>query len=218
MRLAGCVIAFSLLSAAADKKPPAAQGANDRISLSATLLNDKESIARELGEPLEQGFILVRVEVTPKSGSKVAVTRDDFLLRSYKDGQRSGAFHPSQIAGKSALVISSRGGGGPVGVEQGGPVWGPIGTGGPPRRLPGNSGTIGSSGGTSEAQVTLAEGDRKKKDPLLAVLKAKVLAEKETSEPLSGLLYFSLEGKHKPKDLSLQYNGPAGKLILEFRQ
>ena len=50
-----------------------------------------------------------------------------------------------------------------------------------------------------------------------AVLKTKILEEKKTTEPLSGLLYFSLEGKHKPKDLTLQYNGPAGRLVLAFK-
>jgi hypothetical protein len=217
MRLTAGIIAVSLLGAASDKKPPTAQGGNEKIALSATLFNDKESIAGALGSELEAGFILVRVEVTPKDGSPLAVTRDDFVLRSYKDGQRSGPFHPSQIAGKGALVISSRGRGAPMGVEDRGPVWGPIGTGGRPRRLPGNSGVMGSGAGASEAQATVDEGGQRKEDPVMALLKAKVLAEKEISEPLSGLLYFSLEGKHKTKQLSLQYKGPAGRLILEFR-
>jgi hypothetical protein len=76
---------------------------------------------------------------------------------------------------------------------------------------------MGSAAGPSEAQATVDEGAKKKEDPLMAVLKAKVLPEQETGEPLAGLLYFSLEGKHKPKQLSLQYNGPAGRLILEFK-
>jgi hypothetical protein len=54
-------------------------------------------------------------------------------------------------------------------------------------------------------------------DPLLTALKAKVLPEKETTEPLSGLLYFYLEGKQKPKDLELRYQGSAGKLALRFK-
>jgi hypothetical protein len=52
---------------------------------------------------------------------------------------------------------------------------------------------------------------------LLAVLKEKVLAEQEITEPLSGLLYFLLEGKHRPKDLELMYKGPAGRLSLRFK-
>jgi hypothetical protein len=70
---------------------------------------------------------------------------------------------------------------------------------------------------SDEAKATVDDGGKAKEDPVLAVLKAKVLEEKEISAPASGLLYFSLEGKHKPKDLSLMYSGPAGRLILEFR-
>jgi hypothetical protein len=218
MRLTACILTLAALGAAADKKPLTVQGANDKASLSATLFNDKESITQELGAALESGFIVVRVEVTPKGGP-LAVARDDFLLRSYKDGQKSGPFHPSQIAGNAALVISSRGRGGPISTEQGGPVWGPIGTGGRPRRLPGSSSTVGGGGsGADEAQATLSQGADKKEDPLLAALKAKILEEKETREPLSGLLYFSLDGKHKDKDLVLQYDGPGRRLILEFKK
>jgi hypothetical protein len=57
----------------------------------------------------------------------------------------------------------------------------------------------------------------KKEDSLLWVLKDKELPAKETRELVSGLLYFSLEGKHKPKDLELQYRGAGGKLNLEFK-
>jgi hypothetical protein len=43
------------------------------------------------------------------------------------------------------------------------------------------------------------------------------MPEKSTAEPVSGLLYFQLEGKHKPKDLELRYSGPAGRISLRFR-
>ena len=75
---------------------------------------------------------------------------------------------------------------------------------------------MGNAAGGSEAQVTLNSGTGQKEDPLLKVLSEKILPEKEGKEPLTGLLYFSLEGKHKAKDLTLQYNGPAGKLNLPF--
>jgi hypothetical protein len=55
------------------------------------------------------------------------------------------------------------------------------------------------------------------KSPLLVALEEKVLADsKETKEPLSGLLYFLMEGKHKVKQLELHYRGPAGKLDIRF--
>jgi len=31
------------------------------------------------------------------------------------------------------------------------------------------------------------------------------------------MLYFALEGKNKPKDLSLLYKGPAGRLVFDFK-
>ena len=51
----------------------------------------------------------------------------------------------------------------------------------------------------------------------LEALKQKALPDQETKEPLEGLLYFPIEGKVKPKDLSLIYKGPAGKLVMDFK-
>ena len=42
------------------------------------------------------------------------------------------------------------------------------------------------------------------------------LPDKETKEPVEGLLYFPIDGKIKPKDLAVIYKGPAGKLVMEF--
>jgi hypothetical protein len=86
--------------------------------------------------------------------------------------------------------------------------------GGPPVRLDTGAPTIGIS--DSGSQASSAPG-KTKENPLLAVLQEKVLAEKEITEPLSGLLYFLLEGKHKSKDLELLYKGPAGRLPLRFK-
>jgi len=51
---------------------------------------------------------------------------------------------------------------------------------------------------------------------LKKVLNEKILPEKKTETPVSGLLYFPLE-KQKQKDLELWYNTPDGKLTLRFR-
>ena len=48
-------------------------------------------------------------------------------------------------------------------------------------------------------------------------LKAKGLADSETNKPVEGLLYFAIEGKNKPKDLSLLYKGAAGRLVIDFK-
>ena len=209
-------IAVALAVAAAclgaDKKPPEGTVSNSALEISAKLYTDKDDIKKLLGSDLDGHFTLVDVRMTPKSGTKLAVTRDDFVLRSDKDGQRALPFHPSQIAGSGVLVVS-RSGRGSTSVEQGGPVWGPP-MGGPPTRIGTGAPTIGNSPGGTQAT---SASEKTREDPLLAVLKEKVLAEQEIAEPLSGLLYFLLEGKHRPKDLELMYKGPAGRLSLRFK-
>jgi hypothetical protein len=209
-------IAVALAVAAAclgaDKKPPEGTASNSALEITAKLYTDKDDIKKILGSDLNGYFTLVDVRMAPKTGSKLAVTRDDFVLRSDKDGQRALPFHPSQIAGSGVLVVSRSGRGSP-GVGQGGHVWGPP-QGGAPARTGTDSPTTGNSPGGSQAG---GASEKPREDPLLAVLKEKVLAEKEIAEPLSGLLYFLLEGTHKPKELELMYNGPAGRLSLRFK-
>ncbi len=222
MRLICGLFVSAVLVCAADKQkaPPSVEGSNGDLSIHATLLPDRDAIRQELGSDLGGYFTVLRVEVAPKAGKTINVYRDDFTLRSYKDGQKSQPFAPSQIAGRGAMVVSSGPGGGIVGGDDRGPAWGGIpGTGGRPHRLPGMGGggvgTAATASGTAEAKVDT--GAKAKEDPLLAVLKQKVLPEKETKEPLTGLLYFSLEGKHRPKDLVLQYTGASGKITMEFK-
>jgi len=216
--LAAFAVSGLLLLAAADKKPPVAETGNQRLGITATLYHDKEAVKEAVGSDLGGYFIVVRVELAPKGGQALNVLRDDFLLRSHSDGQKSGPFAPSQIAGRGALVVGRAVyGGGVAPNDPTGPVWGGIpGTGGMPQQLPQQGSGVGNMAGEEGATVTAQSGVKDKENPVLAVLKQKVLPEKEIREPLAGLLYFSLEGKHKPKDLELQYNGPAGKLTLQF--
>ena len=199
--------------AGAEKKPAETQVSNDAVTITAKPYLDKQSIKQLLGAELEDTIVVFEVRLVPKPGTKLAVIRDDFELRSEKNGQRSTPFAPSQVAGSSVLVISSTGGGG-MATQGSGRVWGPP-TGGRPRRLGGDGATMGNSGDGSEAAAQAA--GKVKEDPLLTLLEAKILPEKETTEPISGLLYFFLEGKHKPKDVALYYRGAAGKLSLRFK-
>jgi len=76
---------------------------------------------------------------------------------------------------------------------------------------------VGNSAGTDGGVEAKADDGAKEKDnPLLEILKAKQLPDKETLDPQEGLLYFPIEGKIKPKDLAVIYKGPAGKLVMEF--
>jgi hypothetical protein len=81
-------------------------------------------------------------------------------------------------------------------------------------------GGVGSSPGTVQRDVIKSTqiDDNAKESPALGALTAKILPDKETKTPMEGLLYFSISGKLKPKDVALVYKGDAGKLVMEFEQ
>jgi hypothetical protein len=200
--LAACASLF-----AADKKLPIEETSNELIDISATAMLDKEQIQKELGSDFGGDIVVVRVTVRPVSDKPIPLSLDDFLLVSSKDGQRSEPFEPGQLAGSASLVITPGGSGGTE-VRRGATLGGLIGLGG---------GGVGNSSSSpnSDAKVETKRDDQT--NPVLATLKAKVLPEKEIKDSVSGLLYFQLTGKIKPKDLELHYKGPGGRLALRFR-
>lgn len=214
MRRAVGTLALGLAVSAADKIP-VGRAANDAVEIEASAYCDRASVKRAVGAEVPDNIAVVAVRIAPKNNRTLSLSRDDFILRSDKDGQRSQPFAPSQIAGSAVLVISQRGGGGGVMSEEQGPIIGGWPGGGRPRRLGGEGGALGNVG-EAGAQATVHSG-KDKEDPLLAVLEEKVLPEKEITGPLSGLLYFPLEGKHKPKQLELIYQGSAGRLSVRFK-
>jgi hypothetical protein len=219
MRFLILMVAVGTLGLSADKAPPKGEASNKLVKVEATAWLEKTEVSQAVGAETEPGIVALGVKITPAEGKPVKVWLDDFLLRSDKDGARSTPYLPSQIAGSSVLVVSDRYNGGGVATQDRGPVWGGIG--GPPRRLPGQqSPGIGNSGGTTEAVTAVRDNESpaSEESPLLKALKAKVLPEKETSEPLSGQLYFLLEGKHKPKQIELIYKTSAGPLSIRFKQ
>lgn len=211
--------AWSVLAlAGAEKKPVTARGTNVNISIDATAVLDRAEVKQMLGSDFGGAIVVVEVKLTPRAGKELKIFADDFVLRSYKDGQKSQPFAPSQLAGKSVLMLTRKASGGGMMGQETGPIWGGIG--GPPRRMGGNGGGVGNSASAESVDATDSAEDSSKsgdKDPLLKALKEKALPEKETAEPVSGLLYFPLDGKHKAKDLALQYTGQAGRLTLEFQ-
>jgi len=211
----------AVLLSGADKKPPVRSMENADVEIIATPIADREAVRQALGSDLGGHYILVDVRVVPKDGQKIAVHLDDFLLRTDKDGERTTPFAPSQIAGKGALVISQGAGSGggsmaePVGPRYGGgPYGGPLG--GPPIMGPGGLGVGGGSDASGEVAAKVHSGSKDKPNPMLEVLKQKILPEKETDAPVSGLLYFPME-KQKVKDLELIYTTPSGKLSVRFK-
>jgi hypothetical protein len=222
MRFAlACSTALFLISAAqaVDKKLPIEQTSNELVEISANVLS-KDEVLKEFGSDLGGYFVVVHVTFKPVSDKPLQIDRDDFLLVSAKDGQRSQPYAPSQIAGSATLVVTPEGvrRGGGLGGQGNGPIWGGIpGTGTGPQRLPGNGGSAGNTGDTpqTDAKVEMKKSDQQ--NPLLDVLAAKILPEKSTLDPVSGLLYFEMDGKLKPKDMELHYRGPGGRLALRFR-
>lgn len=206
---------FSVSLLAADKgKSREISGGNDIVDITATAFIDRADVTNLLGRDPGIDLIIVQVKVAPKADNKVQVWRDDFTLLSGRDGQRSQAMEPSQIAGRGALMVTQQGArrGGMMGQDRG-PVFG----GGIPGM--GSRGGVGTSAGPAESKTSVQSTTDDKDNPLLAVLKEKTLPDKETNDPVSGLLYFLLDGKPpKVKDLSLIYKGAVGdRAILEFK-
>jgi hypothetical protein len=218
-------LAFSLamagmLAAGGKKEPATGRGETETVEVTATLYPDKDSIKQLLGTDLDGYYTVVDVRVMSRFGKEIEVRRDDFLLRTDKDGEKSGPLAPSQIAGRGTLVISESGSGGAaVARENNGPIWGGSpGTTDRPQRLPGSGATFGGGGGgTVEQKATAQSGGGRDVPPLQKLLQEKILPEGKTDKSLSGLLYFPLE-KQKVKDLELVYTAPDGKMTLRFKQ
>jgi hypothetical protein len=68
----------------------------------------------------------------------------------------------------------------------------------------GGMGSGGAAENPANVKATMENGE--KENPLKKVLDAKVLPEKKTDQPTTGLLYFPMENQ-KLKDLELTYGG-----------
>lgn len=214
--IALCAIAAAMLAAASKKAPPTARGESESIEVTATLYTDREAIKQLIGNDLDGHYTVIDVRVASRFGHPIDVKRDDFKLRTDKDGERSAPFAASQIAGRGALVVTEGGmrGGGMMG-DSGGPAWGGSpGTMGRPRRMGGEG--SGSGGEAVEGQTKAQSGASQNVPPLQKTLEAKILPEGKTEKSLSGLLYFPLE-KQKVKDLELTYAAADGKISLRFK-
>ena len=191
MRLAPMLLMAAL--AFAENKPLPNQAGNDDVDLAGTVVIERPQIQQELGMDMGAGYMLVQIKVTPKGDAALRVGPDDFTLLSRKNGDRSPALDPQQIAGTSGALIvkpaAQQPGG--DGTRTNGPIW----------------------GGVTPKASGAKDGDSR----LLGVLKEKALQDQETKKPVEGLLYFALDGKLKPKDVSLIYKGPAGKLVIDFK-
>jgi len=199
-----------------DKKviSPDTSAGNEDVDIVATIFMTQDEATKELGMDPGPDIAILKVRVIPKTDKPIQVAADDFILLAHNDGQRSKPFTPHEIAGQGALIVSNTPDqkqtkkdktsttGGLGGIMLGG------GGGGNGMASPGNPHPV-----TLNTKIDdKSPGDAK----LLEALTKRQLPDKETSEPLEGLLYFRLSGKHKLKDMAVLYRGPAGKLNLDF--
>lgn len=201
------LLAGAMTVTATDKSLPVEDDSNEIVDVSGKLIFGKEAIQQALGVTSLPdnltGLIIVDVRVRPLTEKPLKINLDDFMLLSQKDGQKSRPFAPSEIAGTSTMMLKQT-------EEKKHGLMGDIG-------IMGGMGGIGAGRTPNAPQVGVAGEKDTKADPLLPVLEKKVLPEKETSEPVSGLLYFNIDGKVKPKDLSLIYRGEGPKLEMRFK-
>jgi hypothetical protein len=198
------VLLSATLLSAADKKLPLEETTNDLLTITATATLDRDQIKQELGYDLGPDIAVVRVTLHTVSDKPIQVSHDDFLLVSSKDGQRSQPYEPGQIAGADSLTVTQNG------VKQAAARR-------PGLTIGGFGGGIGTGQSTQTPDVKVQASHDDQPNPLLAVLNEKILPEKELTDTVSGLLYFQMVGKLKPKDLELHYKGPAGKMALRFK-
>jgi hypothetical protein len=178
----------------------------DTVSLSAKAYNDPAAIKQLLGNDLGGHYIVIQMTVTPKGDKPLNVQLNDFQIFCEADGDRTQPQSGDEIAATDALVLKrGQSGIGSLG-EQTGTTWSGVGFGGRSSKK--------KKDGDAEDSATMKKGT--KDEGLKDVLNEKALPEKETKEPVSGLLYFPIE-KKKLKDLVMFYSTPTGKLRLYFK-
>lgn len=206
MKYAFLIATISVFALAAPRKPLPGQAGNDDVELTASPILDRDAMKDALGADIGPGYVIFRVKVTPKTEKPLRISPDDFTMVCGKDGERSDALDPGQIAGKGVLVVkeaANQPGG--FGTETNGPLWGGV----------INRGSRQSSSDSSKTSVASGAGNGDSE--LLKALQQKILADKESLDPVEGLLYFPLEAKKvKEKDLRILYKGQAGRLEIEF--
>jgi hypothetical protein len=179
-----------LLSAGPKKTSGSAHGENEDLILTVTLYTDPADIQSLLGSDLGGHYFVAEVKVEPKYGKEISVDRDDFVLRTDKDGEREQPYEGSQIAGRSSLVVG---------------------------RVAADAIGLTSSRIQINKGVTLkTEGSEDAPNPLRKTLDDKILPQKKTDKPVSGLLYFPME-KQKLKDLQLLYGSQENRITLRFK-
>lgn len=212
------LICAASLAFAADRKPLPNQAGNDDVDIFATVLLDRNEIQQAIGAELPEGYAAVRVKVVPKADQALRIGTEDFMLISRKDGDRSQALEPEQITGQAGLILKAGQQPSRMSTVTNGTIWGGV---RPTRSAPSDRDRDSDKKETEIAPQP--EGGPRENNPetnpLLAALKAKGIPGDESKKPLEGLLYFPVDGKLKlkPKDLSMIYKSPTGRMVIDFK-
>ena len=210
-RLAALFLASALLVCGAAKKTIAtARGENEDLILHVTIYIDSAAVNEALSADLGGHYIVAQVRVEPKYTKEIIIDRDDFVLRTDKDGDHTTPMAPSQVAGRGGLVLTRTNGPGGQGAERSrGWSIGGLGMG---------AGGAGAGRGPQNTGVKASEekNDKEKDGPLKQLLDAKVLPEKKIEEPTTGFLFFPMENQ-KMKDLELVYGGKENRIRMRFK-
>jgi hypothetical protein len=172
---------------AGEKKAPQGRAEDDSVVITATVVAP-EQVRQTFGSDFDNNFTVLDVTITPRGGKPYAVALDDFILRSESSLAHSGPLAAGQIAGAGALVV---------------------------QRVYGDRPNVDSARPIAGTKIEVK--DEEKSDPAFEALKQKILVEKTTAEPESGLLFFPLSAKEKPKNLILSCKTPASRLRLSFK-
>ena len=169
-----------MVSGAAKKTTATARGENDDVILNVTIYLDSAAVKEALGDDLGGHYIVAQVKVEPKYTKEITIDRDDFILRTDKDGDRTKPMAPEPDRRPWGAGADRHAGPGrsraPNGAGAG--AWGAIGMGG---------GGVGAGGGAGHHRREGHDGEqRRKENPLKKMLDAKVLPEKKIEEPVTG--------------------------------
>ena len=92
--MAARILALFLLTvlalSAAKKNSATARGENEDLILNVTIYIDGEGAKEMIGDDLGGHYIVAQVKVEPKYGKDVTIDRDDFQLRTDRDGSDPG--------------------------------------------------------------------------------------------------------------------------------
>ena len=213
-RLVALILASALcVSGAAKKTTATARGENEDLILNVTIYIDSAAVNEALGADLGGHYIVALVKVEPKYTKEITIDRDDFVLRTDKDGDHSTPMAPSQVAGRGGLVLTRTLGPGGEGAERS-RGWSMSGMGMGGSRVGADAGPQNT--GVKPSEEKSDKEDKEKQSPLKQLLDAKVLPEKKIEEPTTGFLFFPMENQ-KMKDLELVYGGKENRIRIRFK-